>query len=59
MIRPEVMRDAVWLAKLARGSSWPGEMAHRVEIAAERVIETLGDEDDRRGLAWRKELEDR
>lgn len=39
----EVLRDAVWLAKLARGSSWPGEMAHRVEIAAERVIESLGE----------------
>lgn len=35
--------EAVWLAKLARGSSWPGEMAERVEQAAARVIAVLGD----------------
>ena len=33
----EALRDAVWLARLARGSSWPGEMAQRVEDAAGRV----------------------
>lgn len=54
----EVVRDAVWLAKLARGSSWPGEMAERVESAAERVIGAMGTDADRLALAWRKELED-
>ena len=38
----DVIRDAVWRAKLARGSSWPGEMAHQVECAAERVISAMG-----------------
>ena len=33
----EALRDAAWLARLARGSSWPGEMAQRVEDAADRV----------------------
>ena len=36
-----IREDAVWLAKLARGSSWPGEMADQVERAANRVIEAL------------------
>ena len=53
----EVTRDAVWLAKLARGSSWPGEMAERVERAAERVIGAMGTDADRLALAWRNELE--
>ena len=56
-IPDQVVRDAVWLAKLARGSSWPGEMAELVERAAERVIGAMGTDDDRRALAWRKELE--
>ena len=34
----EALREAAWLAKLARGSSWPGEMAQRVEDAADRVM---------------------
>ena len=38
-----VRADAMWLARLARGSSWPGEMAHRVEVAAERVLSLLGE----------------
>jgi len=54
----EVFRDAVWLAKLARGSSWPGEMAERVESAAERVIGAMGTDADRLALAWRNLLED-
>ena len=54
----DVIRDAVWLAKLARGSSWPGEMAHQVECAAERVISAMGTDADRLSLAWRNELED-
>lgn len=54
----EVIRDAVWLAKLARGSSWPGEMAHQVECAAGRVISAMGSDADRLALAWRNELED-
>ena len=33
-----VLTDAAYLARLARGSSWPGDMAERVERAAERVI---------------------
>ena len=33
----EALDEAAWLAKLARGSSWPGEMAQRVEDAADRV----------------------
>ena len=54
----DVIRDAVWLAKLARGSSWPGEMAHQVECAAERVIGAMGTDADRSALAWRNELAD-
>lgn len=52
-IPDEVLRDAVFLAKLARGSSWPSEMAHRVEVAAERVIRAMGTDADRRALEWR------
>lgn len=58
MIPDDVIRDAVFLAKLARGSSWPGGMAQRVESAAERVIGALGDDADRRSLEWRKVLEE-
>lgn len=32
-----IRSDAVWLARLARSSSWPGEMAQRVEEAAAHV----------------------
>ena len=38
-----VRADAMWMARLARSSSWPGEMAHRVEVAAERVLSLLGE----------------
>ena len=34
----DLRRDIIWLARLARGSSWPGEMAERVEATAARVI---------------------
>lgn len=37
-----VVADALWMAKLARGSSWPNEMAQRVDDAADRVIRALG-----------------
>ena len=39
----DIAADALWMAKLARGSSWPGEMAHQVDTAADRVIRALGD----------------
>ena len=42
--------DAVWMAKLARGGSWPGGMAQAVDSAAERVIRALGTDDDRAAL---------
>ena len=32
-----VAPDAEFMARCARGSSWPGEMAHSVESAADRV----------------------
>ena len=35
---PDEADDAVWMAKLARGASWPGEMAQRVQDAADRTI---------------------
>ena len=38
-----VRADAMWMARLARGSSWPGEMAHQVETAADRVMSLLGE----------------
>ena len=43
----QIQEDAVWLAKLASGSSWPGEMAHRVQTAADRVIAACGSDADR------------
>ena len=48
----EALREAAWLAKLARGSSWPGEMAQRVEDAADHVmaaasLSETGGEDER------------
>ena len=46
----DIAPDAVWMAKLARGGSWPGEMAERVERAANRVITALGDDADRAAL---------
>ncbi len=46
-----VRDDAVWMAKLARGSSWPGEMAHNVEQAANRVIAAYGSDADRAAIA--------
>lgn len=42
--------DVVWMAKLARGSSWPGEMAHAVDQAARRVIARFGSDADRAAL---------
>lgn len=40
-VSEQVAADAVWMAKLARGSSWPGEMAQRVDDAAARVLDAL------------------
>ena len=42
----QVKGDAAWMAQLARGSSWPIDMAQRVEDAAGRVI-AWADEGDR------------
>ncbi len=41
----DLRRDIIWLARLAQGSSWPGEMADRVEQAAQRAARwaTSGD----------------
>ena len=47
----KVQDDVVWMAKLARGSSWPGEMAHAVEQAANRVIALLGTDADQAAVA--------
>ena len=47
----KVRRDAVWMAKLAQGASWPAEMAHRVDQAANRVIEACGTDADRAVIA--------
>ena len=47
----ETAADAVWLAKLARGSSWPGEMADRVHRAADRVVCEYGTDADRAAIA--------
>lgn len=47
---PQLAEDVAWLAKLARGSSWPGEMAERVEQAANRVIREYGSDADRTAL---------
>jgi hypothetical protein len=38
----QVERDAIWLAHLASGSSWPGEMANAVQVAADRVAWEYG-----------------
>lgn len=46
----EIAPDAVWMAKLARGGSWPGGMAHAVDQAANKVITALGDDADRAAL---------
>lgn len=46
----EIAPDAVWMAKLARGGSWPGGMAHAVDQAANKVIAALGDDVDRSAL---------
>lgn len=50
-LTPEMAEDIVWLAKLAQGSSWPGEMAHRVQVAADRVIREFGTDADRAAIA--------
>ena len=47
----ELREDVAWLAKLAQGSSWPGEMAHRVQVAADRVIREFGTDADRAAIA--------
>ncbi len=47
----ELAEDIVWLAKLAQGSSWPGEMADRVQRAADRVVSELGSDADRAAIA--------
>jgi hypothetical protein len=48
---PPLASDVVWLANLARGSSWPGSMAQHVEDAANRVIREYGTDADRAALA--------
>jgi len=48
---PRLAEDIVWLAKLAQGSSWPGEMAHGVQQAADRVIVEYGTHADRAAVA--------
>lgn len=47
----KVENDALWLARLACGSSWPMEMAQRVEDAAARVRAAFSSssEEDHRG----------
>ena len=52
----EIAADAVWLAKLAQGSSWPGEMADRVQRAADRVVSELGSDADRAAIAALRQL---
>lgn len=47
----ELREDVTWLAKLAQGSSWPGEMAHRVQRAADRVVHEFGTDADRAAIA--------
>jgi hypothetical protein len=47
----KVAEDIVWLAKLAQGSSWPGEMADRVQRAADRVVLEYGSKADRAAIA--------
>ena len=58
---PDEADDAVWMAKLARGASWPGEMAQRVQDAADRTIaacdwRTRGTTDARNEKALRHDL---
>lgn len=48
---PQLEQDVLWLAKLARGSSWPGEMADRVQKAADRVVVEYGTHADRAAIA--------
>jgi len=48
---PQSAEDIVWLAKLAQGSSWPGEMADRVQRAADRVVLEYGSKADRSAIA--------
>lgn len=47
----EIAQDVVWLAKLAQGCSWPGEMADGVQRAADRVIHVYGTDADRAVIA--------
>ena len=47
---PQAAEDVVWLAKLAQGSSWPGEMADRVQRAADRVVCEYGTDADRAAI---------
>ena len=55
-LTPEMADDIVWLAKLAQGSSWPGEMADRVQRAADRVVSELGSDADRAAIAALRQL---
>lgn len=50
-LTPEMAEDIVWLAKLAQGSSWPGEVAYWVQRAADRVVSELGSDADRAAIA--------
>lgn len=52
-----VRADAVWMAKLARGASWPLSMAHGVETAANRVIHAYGTDVDRQVAAMLRDGE--
>lgn len=47
----ELAADVTWLARLARGSSWPLDMAEHVERAADRVVREFGTDADRAALA--------
>lgn len=42
----DITTDVLWLTRLAVGSSWPGEMAERVERAAARIRAALGDPEE-------------
>lgn len=48
---PQMAADVVWLAQMARGSSWPLDMAEHVERAADRVIREFGTDADRAAIA--------
>ena len=52
VIDEAVAVDAAWLARLARGGSWPGEMAERVEQAARRVLDACGSAVDQQALSF-------